>query len=153
LAKLRKVPVDQVLVASTGVIGVELDGSLITNALPQLSAKLSPDAFEDVSRAIMTTDTRPKVASAEASIGKGVVHIAGMTKGAGMIMPMMATTLGFVLTDAAIASPMLAAMLREANEASYSRISVDGDTSTNDTLVVLANGASGLKVGQKDRDS
>lgn len=153
LAKLRKTPVEQVLVASTGVIGVELDGSLITNALPELTSKLSADSFEDVSKAIMTTDTRAKTASAEASIGKGSIHLAGMTKGAGMIMPMMATTLGFILTDAAVAPSALIGMLREANEASYSRISVDGDTSTNDTVLLLANGASGLKVGPKDRDS
>ncbi|MCC6392411.1 MAG: bifunctional glutamate N-acetyltransferase/amino-acid acetyltransferase ArgJ [Bryobacterales bacterium] len=152
VAKLRKSPVSHVLPASTGVIGVELDPRLITDALPKLVASLSDRNFEAVSRAIMTTDTRPKTASAEVAAGKGTVTIAGMTKGAGMIMPMMATTLGFVMTDAAIAPSMLAGMLREANEESYSRMSVDGDTSTNDTLLLLANGASGQKISAKDRN-
>ncbi|MBL8228876.1 MAG: bifunctional glutamate N-acetyltransferase/amino-acid acetyltransferase ArgJ [Bryobacterales bacterium] len=153
LAKLHGVPVSQVLVASTGVIGVELDASLITSALPALHARLSSDNFEDVSRAIMTTDTRPKTSSAEVGLGKGSAHIAGMTKGAGMIMPLMATTLGFVMTDAAVDASTLRGMLREACEQSYNRISVDGDTSTNDTLLLLANGASGYKVGKKDQEN
>lgn len=151
-AKLQKIPVNQVLVASTGVIGVELDAKLITTALPKLASGLSADCFETVSQAIMTTDTRPKTASAELSTLSGVVRIAGMTKGAGMIMPMMATTLGFVMTDAGISATRLRAMLREANEESYSRLSVDGDTSTNDTLLLLANGASGIKLASKDSD-
>ncbi|MBS1826588.1 MAG: bifunctional glutamate N-acetyltransferase/amino-acid acetyltransferase ArgJ [Acidobacteria bacterium] len=151
-AKLQKLPVSQVLVASTGVIGVELDPKLITAALPAVIAGLSPDNFETVSRAIMTTDTRPKTATAELSASGGVIRIAGMTKGAGMIMPMMATTLGFVMTDAAIAPNRLRAMLREANEESFSRLSVDGDTSTNDTLLLLANGASGIKLASRDTE-
>lgn len=151
-AKLQKIAVNQVLVASTGVIGVELDSKLITATLPKVVAGLSPDKFETVSQAIMTTDTRPKTASAELSASGGVIHIAGMTKGAGMIMPMMATTLGFVMTDAAIPPNRLRAMLREANEESFSRLSVDGDTSTNDTLLLLANGASGIKLAAKDHD-
>ncbi len=151
-AKSQKIPVSQVLVASTGVIGVELDVKRITGALPAVSAGLSPEKFEAVSQAIMTTDTRPKTASAELSASGGVIRIAGMTKGAGMIMPMMATTLGFVMTDAGIAPNRLRAMLREANEESFSRLSVDGDTSTNDTLLVLANGASGIKLASKDSD-
>ncbi|MBL8220073.1 MAG: bifunctional glutamate N-acetyltransferase/amino-acid acetyltransferase ArgJ [Bryobacterales bacterium] len=151
-AKLQKVPVPQVLVASTGVIGVELDAKLITGALPGVSAGLSADKFETVSQAIMTTDTRAKTAKAELSASGGVIRIAGMTKGAGMIMPMMATTLGFVMTDAGIAPNRLRAMLREANEESFSRLSVDGDTSTNDTLLLLANGASGIKLASKDSD-
>ncbi|MBI3210376.1 MAG: bifunctional glutamate N-acetyltransferase/amino-acid acetyltransferase ArgJ [Candidatus Solibacter usitatus] len=149
-AKTLGVPAAQVLVASTGVIGVELDGKLITKALPQLAAALSPDSFRAVSEAIMTTDTRPKTSSAEVSAGNGAVNIAGMTKGAGMIMPMMATTLGFVMTDAAIAVGRLRGMLREAAEESFNRLSVDGDTSTNDTLLLLANGASGQKIGARD---
>lgn len=151
-AKVLKVRVSEMLVASTGVIGVELDSKLITDALAKLSAGLSADRFEDVSRAIMTTDTRAKTSTAEFSLGKGVVHIAGMTKGAGMIMPMMATTLGFVMTDAAIPPTALRSILREANEESFSRLSVDGDTSTNDTVLLLANGASGNKLSSKDYD-
>jgi glutamate N-acetyltransferase/amino-acid N-acetyltransferase len=151
-AKSHKVPLSQILVASTGVIGVELNAKLIVDALPKLNEGLSADRFEDVSRAIMTTDTRAKTASAEFSLGKGTIHIAGMTKGAGMIMPMMATTLGFIMTDAAIPPPALRSILREANEESYSRLSVDGDTSTNDTVLLLANGASGNKLSSKDYD-
>ncbi|MBI4904706.1 MAG: bifunctional glutamate N-acetyltransferase/amino-acid acetyltransferase ArgJ [Acidobacteria bacterium] len=150
-AKALKVPVSQVLPTSTGVIGVELNPKLITNALPGLASSLSADGFEKVSRAIMTTDTRPKTSTAEVAIGKGVVRIAGMTKGSGMIMPMMATTLGFVMTDAAISAPQLRSMLREAAEESYNRLSVDGDTSTNDSLLLMANGASGVTVGPRDR--
>ncbi|MBI3678818.1 MAG: bifunctional glutamate N-acetyltransferase/amino-acid acetyltransferase ArgJ [Acidobacteria bacterium] len=151
-ARLCKIPMTQVLPASTGVIGVELDAALITEALPRLVTALSAGEFDAVSRAILTTDTRPKMAAAEVAIGKGVVRIAGMTKGAGMIQPLMATTLGFVLTDAAIAPAPLRGMLREAAEHSYHRMSVDGDTSTNDTVLLLANGASGARLSAKDRD-
>ncbi|MGD0620647.1 MAG: bifunctional ornithine acetyltransferase/N-acetylglutamate synthase, partial [Bryobacteraceae bacterium] len=105
------VPADQIFPASTGVIGVELDASLITNKLPDLVGALSADRFEDVARAILTTDTRMKTASATVEIGGKVVSIAGMTKGSGMIHPNMATTLGFVVTDAAAARADLRAML------------------------------------------
>lgn len=143
-AKLLKVPAEQILPSSTGVIGVELDGGLITQALPGLVASLSENGFEKVSRAIMTTDLAPKTALAEVRVGRGTVRIAGMTKGSGMIHPLMATTLAFVLTDAAVAPRPLAKMLRLGAERSFHRLSVDGDTSTNDTLVVMAGGASGL---------
>jgi glutamate N-acetyltransferase/amino-acid N-acetyltransferase len=139
------VPAEQILPASTGVIGVELDAALITSRLPELVAALSPERFEDAARAILTTDTRMKTASAAVEIGGKVVSIAGMTKGSGMIHPNMATTLGFILTDAAVAPAPLHAMLAEAVERSYNRISVDGDTSTNDTLALVANGASGVR--------
>ncbi len=140
---------EQIFPASTGVIGVELDSSLITNKLADLAAALSPDRFEDVARAIMTTDTRPKMADAAVQMGGRRVTIAGMTKGAGMIHPDMATTLGFVMTDAAVAPADLKAILAEAVAVSYNRISVDGDTSTNDTLAVIANGASGVAPDRK----
>jgi glutamate N-acetyltransferase / amino-acid N-acetyltransferase len=136
---------EQIFPASTGVIGVEMDGSLITAKLPELVAALSPDRFQDAACAILTTDTRMKTASAALEIDGKVVSIAGMTKGSGMIQPNMATTLGFLLTDAVIAPVDLKAMLAEAAARSYNRISVDGDTSTNDTLALLANGASGLQ--------
>jgi glutamate N-acetyltransferase/amino-acid N-acetyltransferase len=150
-AKLLGVPANQVIPASTGVIGVELDASKITNALPRLAGSLRMDGFDQVARAIMTTDTVPKTASAEVALSRGTVRIAGMTKGAGMIMPNMATTLGFVMTDAAIPPGALRRMLGPACEQSFNRLSVDGDTSTNDTLLVLANGASGVAAGPKDR--
>jgi glutamate N-acetyltransferase / amino-acid N-acetyltransferase len=131
----------EVLPASTGVIGVELDGSLIVSAMPELVAGLNASRFEDAARAMLTTDTCAKMASA--SVGGAV--IAGMTKGSGMIHPRMATTLGFVMTDAVISPAALRVSLKRAIARSYNRISVDGDTSTNDTVAVMANGASGVK--------
>ena len=144
-AKLLKLPVSQVLPASTGVIGVELDPRKIIDALPRLVSGLGTDRFDEAAHAIMTTDLVPKTAFAETSLRRGVVRTAGMTKGSGMIQPRMATTLGFVMTDASIPAAQLRAMLKRGVERSYNRISVDGDTSTNDTLVLLANGASGVR--------
>ena len=144
-AKLLKLPVSQVLPVSTGVIGVELDPRKIVDALPALVNGLGTGRFEDAARAIMTTDLVPKTAFAENSLRRGVVRVAGMTKGSGMIQPRMATTLGFVMTDASISPAQLRGMLKRAVERSYNRLSVDGDTSTNDTLVLLANGASGVR--------
>ena len=133
-----------VLPASTGVIGVELEPALITRALPACVAGLSSEHFARVAEAIMTTDTRPKTAAAQVKTPGGVIRIAGMTKGAGMIQPLMATTLAFVLTDAALRPGALRAILRRTVETSYNRLSVDGDTSTNDTMLLLANGAAGV---------
>ena len=130
---------EQVLPASTGVIGVELDGRLIVDAVPKLVAGLDGSRFMDAAAAILTTDTCSKTAFADF---KGV-RVAGMTKGSGMIQPRMATTLGFVMTDAVVTPVELRALLKKGIERSYNRISVDGDTSTNDTVVVMANGASG----------
>jgi len=149
-ARLLKLPVSQVLPASTGVIGVELEPRLIVDALPRLVAGLDPNRWDDAARAIMTTDLVPKTAFCEVKLRRGTVRIAGMTKGSGMIQPLMATTLGFVLTDAAVPAAPLRAMLKEGVERSYNRLSVDGDTSTNDTLVLLANGASGVRPEPKD---
>ena len=142
---------DQVVPASTGVIGVELDGSLITNAVPELVRGLAPDRFEDVAHAILTTDTRMKTSCAQIRAKRGIVRIAGMTKGAGMIQPNMATTLAFVMTDAALPPATLSQMLACGVARSYNSISVDADTSTNDTLLVLANGASGVQPAEKER--
>jgi glutamate N-acetyltransferase/amino-acid N-acetyltransferase len=128
----------QILPASTGVIGVELEAEKIVAALPKLAASLAPGGFERVARAILTTDTRPKTAFAQA---RGA-RFAGMAKGAGMIHPRMATTLGFVMTDAAASPADLRRALKRAIESSFHRVSVDGDTSTNDTVGVLASGAS-----------
>ena len=150
VARLLRFPVAQVLPASTGVIGVELDAGLIVGALPRLAAGLDPGRFEDVARAIMTTDLVSKTAFAEVKLRRGVVRVAGMTKGSGMIQPNMATTLGFVLTDAHIPVAQLRAMLKRGVERSYNRLSVDGDTSTNDTLALLANGASGVRPDGKE---
>jgi len=141
---------DQVFPASTGVIGVELDQHLIINALPELIRSLAPNRFEDAARAIMTTDLVMKTSAEQLRVKRGTVHVAGMTKGSGMIHPNMATTLGFIVTDAALPPATLAAMLASAVKRSYNRISVDGDTSTNDCLLLLANGASGIQPNQKE---
>ncbi len=144
-ARLLRLPANQVLPASTGVIGEELDSRLITKALPGMVKSLTDSGFQAVANAILTTDLVAKTASTELHLRRGRVRIAGMTKGSGMIHPRMATTLGFVLTDAQIPSAVLQKMLKRAVERSYNRISVDGDTSTNDTLALLANGASGFR--------
>jgi len=139
---------EQVFVCSTGVIGVPLPVEKITGALPALSKMLgtSPRHFALMSRAIMTTDTRPKWAAAGVRIGGRTVRIAGCAKGAGMIHPQMATMLAFVFTDAAIAPGLLRRAVREAAGRTFNCITVDGDTSTNDTLAVFASGASGVSV-------
>jgi len=131
----------EILPASTGVIGVEMDASLVVHAMPRLVESLSADHFEKAASAILTTDTRMKTAFAPG--------IAGMTKGSGMIHPRMATTLGFVMTDAVLSPAELRPILRRAIQRSYNRISVDGDTSTNDMVAVLANGASRKKPSLK----
>ncbi|MBV8867235.1 MAG: bifunctional glutamate N-acetyltransferase/amino-acid acetyltransferase ArgJ [Acidobacteriaceae bacterium] len=148
--ELRSKP-HYVLPASTGVIGIELDGKLLTGAIPGLVARLSPDNFDSVARAILTTDTCVKVAIEEVPLGGRVVRVAGMTKGSGMIHPNMATTLGFIMTDAAVSASHLREILLHANERSYHSLTVDGDTSTNDTVVLLANGASAVKPDEKER--
>jgi glutamate N-acetyltransferase/amino-acid N-acetyltransferase len=149
-AKLLRLPVAQVIPSSTGVIGVELDPRKITGALPGLVKSLHVDAFDQVARAIMTTDLVPKTAFAEVALRRGSIRVAGMTKGSGMIHPLMATTLGYVMTDANIPVAPLRAILKRGVERSYNRISVDGDTSTNDTLLLLANAASGVRPDPKE---
>lgn len=153
VAKALKIKPQYVLPASTGVIGVELDPRLIMNAVPQLISDLAPDdaSFERVAEAILTTDTRLKVASEEIKFRDGTVRVAGMTKGSGMIHPNMATTLGFVLTDAAVAPSDLAGILRRATDRSYNSLTVDGDMSTNDMVALLANGAARVKPNEKER--
>ncbi len=151
VAQALGVPATRVLPASTGVIGVELDASLITNHVPALVKSLSSDRFEEVARAMMTTDTVMKIATGNAELAAGPVAVAGMTKGSGMIHPNMATTLCFVLTDAVLSPADAQAMLREGIETSFNRLSVDGDTSTNDTALLLANGASGAAPTRSER--
>ena len=135
-ARLVECPVEQVLVASTGVIGVPLDEKRIVDSLPKLVAALAPESFDAVARAILTTDTVPKTASAEVRLKAGTVRIAGMVKGAGMIHPRMATMLAFLFTDADLRPAELKPMLAAAVERSFNRISVDGDTSTDRKSVV-----------------
>lgn len=151
VAKALKAAAEQVLPSSTGVIGVELDGKKITSVVPELTAALDEDKFFDVADAILTTDLVRKTAFAEIMTeAGGVIRIAGMTKGSGMIQPNMATTLGYVMTDADVPVAELKRILTRATELSYHRITVDGDTSTNDTVVLLANGMSGVKPKGKE---
>ena len=131
----------QVLVASTGVIGVRLDISKIESGIRIATAQLSRRNGSRVAEAIMTTDTRQKQASKSVKIGGQRATLFGVAKGAGMIHPDMATLISFIITDVAISKPVLQTALRLATGKSFNRVSVDGDTSTNDTLIVLANGA------------
>src|ERR1700726_511498 len=136
---------EEVFVCSTGVIGVPLALDKILRRLPLLARHRRPAArsFAEVSLAICTTDTRPKTAAASFKMAGKRIYIVGCAKGAGMIHPNMATTLAFVATDAAIAPALLQKTLHEVTARTFNSISIDGDPSTNDTLLVLANGAAG----------
>ncbi len=137
------VPAREVAVASTGVIGVPLPMGQIERGIPPLVSGLHEGALPSVAQAIMTTDTRPKWTVRSCTLGGEEIRMAAVAKGAGMIYPRMATMLCFVVTDAAVPSPILRKGLLAALEDSFHSITVDGDTSTNDTVLVLANGASG----------
>ncbi len=130
----------EVFVASTGVIGEKLPDRRITKALAGLRRKLSPTAWAEAAAAIMTTDTFPKAATRTARIGDREVVINGIAKGSGMIAPDMATMLAFVFTDAALPGAVLQKLLEAANKRSFNAITVDGDTSTSDTLLLFATG-------------
>jgi glutamate N-acetyltransferase/amino-acid N-acetyltransferase len=149
-AKLLGCRVDQVLVASTGVIGVGLPMDKLRAGIPQAFAALSATQGPQAAQAIMTTDPFPKEASATCMIGGRTVTIGGMAKGSGMIEPMMATMLGFITTDAAVAQPLLHRALVEVVNDTFNAITVDGDSSTNDTVMLLANGASGVAIGDAE---
>ena len=140
LAGALTIPEELVQIASTGVIGEQLELSRFGDVMEKLVAGLSLDGIPDVARAIMTTDTVPKTATRKIVIGGHEVTLAGIAKGAGMIMPDMATMLSFIMTDCAIRSDLLQSLLRQSVETSFNAITVDGDTSTNDTVLILANG-------------
>jgi glutamate N-acetyltransferase / amino-acid N-acetyltransferase len=155
LARVLGCAAKEILVCSTGVIGAPLDVEKILDSIPALTLARGPEpgAFEQVARAIMTTDTRPKWASATCRIGGKRVRLLGCAKGSGMIHPNMATMLSYILTDAAISPAVLTRALRDATAPTFNSITVDGDTSTNDTLAVLANGQSGThKIAASSRD-
>ncbi|HKW56373.1 MAG TPA: bifunctional glutamate N-acetyltransferase/amino-acid acetyltransferase ArgJ [Candidatus Acidoferrum sp.] len=135
----------EVVVCSTGVIGVPLAVEKILRALPKLTRNRRPSvrSFAELSLAICTTDTRPKTAAASFKMSGKRIHLAGCAKGAGMIHPNLATTLAFVVTDAAISPALLQRTLRQVASRTFNSITVDGDSSTNDTLLVFANGAAG----------
>jgi glutamate N-acetyltransferase/amino-acid N-acetyltransferase len=129
---------EEVLVCSTGIIGVELPMSLIRSGIQEI--KLSQDGGPQLARAMMTTDTRPKEVAVTFEVDGRRVRMGGVTKGTGMIHPNMATMLAFITTDTAVDRDFLQSTLREVADASFNMLTVDGDTSTNDTLLVLANG-------------
>ena len=152
-AALVGCPVEQVLVASTGVIGVALKIDRIAEGLPRAFHALGVDQGAAAAQAIMTTDPFPKEAAARCTIGGRDVLVGGMAKGSGMIEPMMATMLGFVTTDAAVPQPLLGRALREVVNDTFNAITVDGECSTNDCVVLLANGASGATVDEGTYDA
>ena len=137
---------EAMLPASTGVIGAHMDMNKWAAAVPSLAASLGHVDLEGLVRAMMTTDAFPKMAGRELSLSGGVVRLAGVAKGAGMICPNMATMISLVLCDAAVDDKAWQDMFRRAVDATFNRVSVDGDTSTNDSLYGLANGASGVRV-------
>jgi glutamate N-acetyltransferase / amino-acid N-acetyltransferase len=153
-ARRLGLPTQEVFVCSTGVIGVQLPVEKILRALPSLARNRRPSmrSFAELSLAICTTDTRPKTAAASFKMAGKRIHFVGCAKGAGMIHPNMATTLAFVVTDAAISPSLLKKTLQDITSRTFNSISVDGDTSTNDTLLVLANGEAGapsIKAGTR----
>ena len=134
---------DLIMAASTGVIGQPLDTGKIEAAMPELIKDIKPDGIANLAEAIMTTDTVPKVVSRRGEMEGKVYTVAGVAKGSGMIRPDMATMLCFVMTDIKIPHDLLTKTLLAATDKSFNKITVDGDTSTNDTILVLANGLSG----------
>ena len=151
-AGLMEIPATQVLVASTGVIGVELPMAKIEIGIEEAAACLSPEGGKDAALAIMTTDTFSKESGVEFALGDKKVRVGGMAKGSGMIHPNMATMLGFVASDIAISAGLLQKALTAAADKSFNMITVDGDTSTNDSLLVLANGAAGNDMIEDEND-
>lgn len=143
---------EEVLVASTGVIGVALDRHRVTAGIIDAYAALARDGHQTASLAIMTTDPWPKEAAVAAEIGGGTLRIGGMAKGSGMIEPHMATMLAVLTTDAEVPPALLGRALAAATDDTFNAITVDGECSTNDSVFLLANGASGVRVGDETFD-
>ena len=150
LAQEMGIDASQVLPFSTGVIMEPLPVDRITAALPAALANLAAENWVNAAHSIMTTDTLPKIHSSRVQAGGKTITITGVSKGAGMIRPNMATMLGYLATDAGIAQPLLAELARELADVSFNRITVDGDTSTNDSFIVVATGASGLTIDSRN---
>ncbi|MBN9080416.1 MAG: bifunctional ornithine acetyltransferase/N-acetylglutamate synthase [Rhizobiales bacterium 62-17] len=148
-AKATGAPIGEIFLASTGVIGEPLDASKFKGVFDKLVKDAAPDGLLDAARAIMTTDTFPKVATAQVKIGGVEVTINGIAKGAGMIAPDMATMLSYVFTDAPIAAAALQAMLSKSVQGSFNSITVDSDTSTSDSLMLFATGAAAKRGAPK----
>lgn len=134
---------DEILVASTGVIGEPLPMEILRDGIPSVAEALSPSGFEDAAEAIRTTDTHAKIASSRFKLGRRFVTILGIAKGSGMIEPDMATMLSFLVTDAPIAPAVLRGMLGRVVDATYNRLTIDGEGSTSDTVVLMASGCAG----------
>jgi len=146
VARLLQIPASQVFPSSTGIIGVPLPAERIASSLPQLVAnrKATPQALREFAAAMMTTDTRLKIASEHIESGASQIRLVGVAKGAGMIHPQLATMLVYLLTDAVAGPAELRKLLKSACDETFNCISVDGDTSTNDTVLLLASGKSGV---------
>ena len=140
---------EAVLVASTGVIGKPLPMEKIQSALPELSKKLSSEGGKDFSTAIMTTDTKEKQSAVRVETPQGIFSVGGTAKGSGMIHPNMATMLGFICTDARIGSELLDKTVKQTIDRTFNNLTIDGDTSTNDMVLVLANGASAVSISSE----
>ena len=145
-ARLLGCPSQEVLVASTGVIGVDLELAKVTRGVTKAAAVLGRERHHDAARAIMTTDPWPKESAVKVETHAGTFHVGGMAKGSGMIEPMMATMLGFLTCDAKVDPALLRKALTAAVRDTFNAITVDGECSTNDTVFVLANGASGVAI-------
>ncbi|MCF7981892.1 MAG: bifunctional glutamate N-acetyltransferase/amino-acid acetyltransferase ArgJ, partial [Pseudomonadales bacterium] len=143
LAKLAQSSAQNILPFSTGVIGEPLPVQRLIDAFPDALTQLNPNGWSDAAKGILTTDTRPKGASVCFEHEGETIHVTGIAKGSGMIRPDMATMLAFVATDAAVTQPLLQSILDSANQQSFNRITVDGDTSTNDACVLIATGTAG----------
>lgn len=150
VADTVSVPEARVFSSSTGVIGEPLPHDRINNKLTEMSQSLEANAIQDAAHAIMTTDTFPKGAGVTISVDGQPVHIAGIAKGSGMIAPDMATMLVYIFTDAVVEQPVLQSMVSVLNKATFNCITVDSDTSTSDTLLVAATGASGIRVSDSN---
>ncbi len=146
LSSVLSVPEEQIFISSTGVIGEPLPVDMIAASLPRFPDLLSASGLPAAATAIMTTDSQSKTCSVSLQLSTGVVHLCGFAKGAGMIEPNMATMLAYLLTDAAIDCSRLQEILKRVVDKTFNRISVDGDTSTNDTVLLLANGVSGCSL-------
>jgi len=152
VGKVLGISPDEILVASTGVIGQRLDMDKVKKAIPGLKEALTPEGIPMAAQAIMTTDSFPKTSSFDGTAQNRPYRIVGLAKGAGMIMPNMATMLCFILTDIQIAPDDLQKVLRVSTEKTFNRITVDGDTSTNDMVLMLANGMAGNEnLSKQDR--
>lgn len=153
VAKELKIDPDHVIVCSTGIIGQPIPRDILLSHIPELAAGLSKDGNEKARQAIMTTDTKYKECAVQTEIGGKTVTIGAMCKGSGMIHINMGTMLSFVTTDCDISGDMLEAALRQVVPATYNCVSVDGDTSTNDTLTIMANGMAGnVRIQEKNSD-